>query len=103
MANDVIKDIKAAEEKAHETRRVAAIAAKDSVKIAQQENAEIKDKEITQARRSGISVVEKAETEAKAELEALQKERAIECDRLKAEAEKNLSRAADICLERILR
>ncbi len=103
MANDVIKDIKASEEKAHETRRVAAIAAKDSIKIAQQENNEIKDKELTQARRSGITVVETAETKAKAQLEALQDKRALECEKLKADAEKNLSRAADICLERILR
>ena len=103
MALDVINEIKTAEEKAHETRRVAAIAAKDSIKISERENREIRDKELTLARRNGIGIVEAAEEEAKVELEALQKKRALECDALKAKAEKNLSRAIDVCLERILK
>jgi hypothetical protein len=42
MALEVLTEIKAAEEAALETRRVAAAAAKDSIKLAEQENAAYK-------------------------------------------------------------
>lgn len=103
MAMEVLTEIKAAEEKARETRRVAAAAAKEAIKLAEQENSEIKDKELTEARRKSIVLVDDAQNAAKQELDAMQEERMKECENLKATAQKNLSRAADVCLERILK
>ncbi|MDD5016995.1 MAG: hypothetical protein PHO15_02705 [Eubacteriales bacterium] len=103
MAIDVLTEIKAAEEMACETRRVAAIAAKDAIKLAQQENEEIKDKLLTEARRDSIAIVDAAQQAAKKELDALLKQRMKACEKLKQDAEKKLSSAADVCLERILK
>ena len=102
MALDVINDIKAAESKAQEMRRTAAAAAKDDIKLAAEENAQILKREIGQIRQLAEATVEAAGREAKAELERLSAQQSKECDKLKATAEKNLSAAADICLERIL-
>ena len=90
MAMEVLTQIKDAEQKALETRRVAAAAAKDAIKLAEQENEEISDMELTAARREGIDIVEAAQKAAKAELDALQQQRMQECDKLKRDAEKNL-------------
>lgn len=103
MAIDVLNEIKAAEEKARETRRVAMASAKDALKLAEQENNEIKDKVLTEARRKGIETVEAAEHAAKAELEKQQAQRLKACEDLKARAQERLSAAADVCLERILK
>lgn len=103
MAIEVLSKIKSAEESAAESRRVAAIAAKDAIKLAQQENDELKDTLLTKARHDSIAIVESAQQEAKIELDALQDQRKKECEKLKQASEKKLSRAADICLERILR
>lgn len=103
MALDVIGEIKAAEEKALEVRRVAAAAAKDAVRLATDENAQILEKELSAIKQSSASAVEAAGAEAEAEFKALHEKRAGECDELKRKAEVNLSRAADICLERILK
>ena len=103
MAMDVLSEIKAAEEKAQETRRLAILAAKDALKLAEQENAEIADKEITAVRRSSIETVDAARAADKAELDAQQKERLADCGSLKAAAEKQLDRAALVCLKRILK
>jgi len=103
MAMEILTQIKEAEEKARETRRVAAIAAKDALKLADQENSEIEDKQLTQARRSGLEAVEAAEQAAKKELDALQAKRLKECEGLKTAAKEKLSAAADVCLERILK
>jgi vacuolar-type H+-ATPase subunit H len=102
MALEVLTQIKAAEEKALDTRRTAAAAAKDSLKLAVQENDEIKDKELTEARRQSLAVVDAAQQAAKKELEALKEERIAACQALKAGAEKKLGAAADVCIERIL-
>jgi V/A-type H+-transporting ATPase subunit G/H len=102
MALDVINDIKAAESKAQEMRRTAAAAAKDDIKLAIEENSKIREKEIESIRQKADTTVEAAGREAKAELERLSAQQSKECDKLKATAEKNLSAAADICLERIL-
>lgn len=102
MAIDVLTQIKTAEEHAYETRRVAAMAGKDALKLAEQENREIKDKELSEARRNGISLVDAAQEVAKAEFDNLQKEKLQNCEILKQKAKDNLLRAANICLERIL-
>lgn len=101
MALEVLSEIKAAEAQAKEKRRVAMLSAKDSLKFAEQEDSEIKDKELTSARHEGLEFVNKAEQEAKTELDALQQKRNLECEKLKTRAEKKLEAAADICLERI--
>ena len=101
MAKEVLSEIKAAEEAARETRRVAMLSAKDDLKRSEQENSEIKDKELTEARHKGIEHVNEAEAQAKTELDALQKKRAKECEDLKAKAQKRLEKAADVCIERI--
>jgi V/A-type H+-transporting ATPase subunit G/H len=103
MAIDVLNDIKAAEEKAQEIRRVAAIAAKDAVKLASQENAAYEDEELTQARRLSLKKVDEGRQAAKAELEKQQAQRLKECEALKENANKRLTAAADVCLERILK
>ena len=103
MALDVLNEIKAAEERAAKTRLTAAAAAKDALKIAIQENSEIKDKELTAARRESLDVVDAAQEAAKAELDILQEKRIASCKTLKSDAEGRLDAAADICIERILR
>lgn len=103
MALEVLTEIKAAEEKALETRRTAAVAAKDAIKLAQQENNEIKDKQLTDARRESIAVVDAAQKAAKQELDAKQEKRRQEFETLKQNAQNKLSQAADVCLERILK
>ena len=102
MAIEVLSDIKTAEEQALETRRLAAIAANDAIKLAQQENEKIKDELLTQARRDSIEIVEDAQQTAKVELETRQKQRINACETLKQAAQARLSRAADLCIERIL-
>lgn len=103
MALDVINDIKAAESKAEEIRRTAAAAAKDAVKLAIDENAQIREKELELILKNAAALIEAAGGEAQSELESLRKQRNRECEELKAKAAKNLSRAADVCLERILK
>lgn len=103
MALDVINDIKAAESRAEEIRREALGAAKDAVKLAIEENAQIREREIGQMRQIAAVTVEAAGEETKIELELLSAQRNRECEELKSKASSHLSRAADICLERILK
>jgi hypothetical protein len=103
MAMDVLSEIKAAEEKALEKRRLAVLAAKDALKLAEQENAEIMDRELTAARRAGIQKVDAAKAAAKADLDAHQKQRLSDCNALTAAAELRLNEAVHICLERVLK
>lgn len=103
MAIDVLTDIKAAEEKAQEIRRVAVIAAKDAVKLAALENTAYEDEELTQARRLSLKKVDEGRTAAKAELDKQQAQRLNECESLKENARNKLALAADVCLERILK
>ena len=103
MAMDVLSEIKAAEEKAQDLRRVASIAAKDALKTAAQENAALEDDALTQARRDSIKKVDDGRALAKATLDEMQAERLKECEALKTDARRQLSAAADVCLERILK
>ncbi len=103
MAFDVINDIKAAESKAEEIRRAALGAAKDAVKLAAEENAQILKRELGQMRQLAAVTIEAAGAEAKIELERLSAQKNKECEDLKAMAEKKLPAAAGICLERILK
>ena len=102
MALDVIERIKAAEEKALETRRTAAAAAKDSLRIASEKNAEIMEKELSAMRQKAAADADAAGAAAEAELKASAASRQSECEQIKSKAETSLSRAADVCLERIL-
>ena len=103
MAKEVLEQIKTAEDKANETRRVAMMSAKESLKIAEQENSEIEGKELALARRDAISYVDKEEQKAKTELDVLQEKRRKECEELIKDAETRLEEAAKVCLERILK
>ncbi len=103
MAKQVLSEIKAAEEAAKETRRVALLSAKEALKMAEQENSEIKDKELTDARHEGIEHVNEAEAQASKELDALQVKRTQKCEDLKVKAEKLLEAAAHVCIERIIK
>ena len=103
MAKEVLDKIKQAEEQAKEKRRVALVTAKDSLKMAEQENEEIKDKQLTAARHEALEYVNKEEDKAKAELDALQEKRTLECEDLKSKAAQRLEKAADVCIERILK
>ncbi len=102
MAMDVLSEIKAAEEKAQDLRRVASIAAKDALKAASQENTALEDEALAQARHDSLKKVDEGRALAKAELDSMQAERLKECDMLKSNAGQKLSAAADVCLERIL-
>jgi hypothetical protein len=103
MAMDVLSEIRAAEEKALESRRLAAIAAKDALKLADQECAEIADRELTAARRAALEKVNAAKAAAKAELDGRQQQRLSDCGALKSAASQRLERAAQVCVERILK
>ena len=103
MAKEVLDQIKAAEEAASEKRRVAIVSAKDSLKMAEQENSEIEDKELTAARHEALVYVDNEEKKAKEELDELQKKREQECEVLKTRAQGKLEAAAKVCLERILK
>lgn len=102
MALEVITQIKAAEQEAEEIRRTAAAAAKDALKLAAKENAQIEDETLTQARRASLEKVDEAKAATKAELEKRQQQRLVECDKLKENARKQLDDAAAICIERLL-
>jgi hypothetical protein len=102
MALDVINDIKAAENKAQEIRLAAAAAARDDIKLAIEDNAQTREAEIESMRQNAAITIEAAGEEAKIELGRLSAQRCAECEGLKAKAEKNLSRAAGICIERIV-
>ncbi len=103
MAMDVLSEIRAAEEKALETRRLAAIAAKDALKLAEQEYAQIADTELTTARRDALAKMDAAKAAAKAELDAQQQQRLSGCDALKQSAAQRLDKAAQVIVERILK
>lgn len=103
MAMDVLSEIRAAEEKALEMRRTAAMAAKDALKLAEQENAQIMEKELSAARDAASQRVEAARAADKATLDAQQAQRLLNCDALKVAAASRLDAAAQICLERVLK
>lgn len=102
MALEVLSEIKAAEEAALETRRVAAAAAKDSIKLAEQENAAYRERMISEAKARAAKAVEQAQRVSKDKLDAQQTERLKGCDALRQKAEAKLERAAKVCLERII-
>lgn len=103
MAIDVLSEIKAAEEKAQEIRRMASVAAKDALKTAAQENAAYENEMLALARRNSLKKVDEGRALAKAELDTKQAERLMECEALKKCAGQNMIIAADVCLERILK
>ncbi len=103
MAKQVLSQIKAAEEAAKEKRRIALLSAKDSLKLAEQENSEIMDRELSDARRIVAEQVNNAQAQAKAELDALQEKRTQECEAMKQKAQKRLETAANVVIERIQR
>ena len=103
MAIEILNMIKAAEETAQETRRVAAIAANDTIKLAEQENNAYKEKTLADVRVQCDAVIKKADQETLAELDALKKQRQKSCESLKKTAQQKLDQAAALCLERILK
>jgi len=103
MAMDVLSEIKAAEEKALEIRRTAAMAAKDALKLAEQENAQIMEKEIAAARGAASQRIEAAKAADKAALDKQQAQRLLDCDALKSAAAARLDAAVQICLEKVLK
>lgn len=103
MAKQVLSEIKAAELQGKEKRRVAMLSAKEALKMAELENREIEDKELTDARHKGIEHVGEAEAQATKELDAQQEKRTQECENLKVKAEKLLDAAADVVIERIIK
>lgn len=103
MAIEVLSEIKAAEEKAQEIRRVASVAAKDALKTAAQENAAYENEMLSLARRNSLKKVDEGRALSKAQLDTEQAERLKECETLKKNAEQKMIIAADVCLERILK
>ena len=103
MALEVLSEIKAAEEEALETRRVAAAAAKDSIKLAEQENTAYREQMISEAKARSAQTIAEAQRVSKEKLDAQQAERLKGCDALRSNAEAKLDQAAKVCLERILK
>ena len=101
MALEVLNEIKAAEEAALETRRVAAAAAKDSIKLAEQENAAYRERMIAEAKARSAQAIADAQRLSKEKLDAQEAERLKGCDALRRNAESKMERAARVCLERI--
>ncbi len=102
MALEVLSEIKAAEEAALETRRIAAASAKDSIKLAEQENTAYRERMIAEAKARSAQAITEAQRVSKEKLDAQQAERLKSCEALKRNAEAKLERAAQVCLERIM-
>ena len=102
MALEVLTEIKEAEEAALEMRRVALAAAKESLKIAEQENAAYREQLIAEARSAAAREVAEALQASKKKLEAQQTQRLKSADELRKNASGRLSGAAKVCLERIM-
>jgi hypothetical protein len=100
---EVLSEIRTAEEAALETRRVAAAAAKDAIKLAEQENAAYKERMIAEAKARAASMVAQAQRVSGKKLEAQQAQRLKGCEALRQSAGAKLERAAQVCLERILK
>jgi V/A-type H+/Na+-transporting ATPase subunit G/H len=103
MALEVLTEIKAAEEAAIETRRIAAAAAKDSIKLAEQENTAYREQMIAQAKAGAAKAVAQAQQASKKKLEAQQAKRFAVADALRENAAVKLQSAAKVCIERILK
>jgi V/A-type H+-transporting ATPase subunit G/H len=103
MALEVLTQIKAAEEEAVETRRIAASAAKDSLKLAEQENTAYREQMTGEARARAAQTVADAQRASKEKLDAQQAERLKGCEALRQGAEAKLEQAAKVCLERIMK
>lgn len=99
---EVLSEIRSAEEAALEARRVAASAAKDSIKLAEQENEAYKEQMIAEAKVRAARAIAEAQQASKQKLDAQQAERLKGCDALKRNAEARLDRAARVCIERII-
>jgi hypothetical protein len=102
MALEVISEIKAAEEAALETRRVALAAAKESLKMAEQENAAYREQVIAEARLKAAGEVAQAQQESRKKLEERQAQRFENAGELRKSASVRLEKAAKLCVERIL-
>jgi hypothetical protein len=102
MALEVLNEIRAAEEAALETRRVAAAAAKESLKVAEQENAAYRERMIAEAKARSQQAVAAAQQASREQLDAQQAKRLSGLDALRSGAEGKLKRAAGVCVERIL-
>jgi len=85
-----------------ETRRVAAAAAKEALKTAEQENAAYKEQMVADARARAQQSVAQAQQASKERLDAQQAQRLSGLDTLRSGAEGRLKRAAEVCVERIL-
>lgn len=103
MALEVLNEIKAAEEAAIETRRVAAAAAKESIKLAEQENAAYREQMIAEAKKRAARTVAEAQRVSKEKQDAQQAERLQAAEALKKSAAVKLQSAAKACVERILK
>lgn len=102
MALEVLTEIKAAEEAAAETRRVAAAAAKESIKLAEQENAVYREQLIAQAKARAADAVAQAQRATKEKLDAQQSQRTDAAQALRKNAAARLQSAAKACVERIM-
>ncbi len=103
MALEVLTQIKAAEETAQETRRNAAAAAKDLIKLAEHENAAYTQQVIDKAKAQSALAIANGLQASKEKLEAQQTQRLEGCSVLQKSAEAKLEQAANVLLERILK
>lgn len=103
MALEVLTEIKAAEESALETRRIAATAAKESIKLAEQEDDAYREQMIAKARANAAKTVAEALSASQKKLDAQQAQRLKAADTLRANATGRLQSAAKACVERILK
>jgi len=103
MALEILTEIRVAEEAALETRRIAAAAAKEALKTAEQENVAYREQLITEAKARAAQAVAVAQQASKSRLDAQQAQRLMALDALRGGAEGRLKKAAEVCVERILK
>ena len=103
MALEVLNKIRMAEEAALETRRVAASSAKEALKVAEQENAAYREQMTAEAKARAQQTIAAAQQASKAQLDARQAQRLTGLDTLRSAAEGKLKKAAEVCVERILK
>ncbi len=103
MALEVLSEIRTAEEAALETRRVAAAAAKEALKVAEQENVAYREQIISEAKANAAQTVAQAQQASKARLDTQQTQRLDALNTLRSGASVRLKNAAEVCVERILK
>lgn len=100
---EILKDIRRTEDKAEEIRKQAIEKARLIVRQGEEEAAGFIDQAVKAASEEGQKLMESMEEQANREIELLNQKNREECMKIKAVAEKNLPKAVDFVLGRIVK